>query len=260
MPAAEDPVRVDLHTLVPDPPTNLLGWDGLAGRIRRRRRLRLAEALALGVALVVVAATGPVWWPTGAARPSSWELPTAPSGCVGAAPGCGAGPGTPADLAGGRWVGLPAGPLSPRAGYGYTWTGTRLVIWGGQSASTNSFATPAPLADGASFDPAADTWQQLARSPLSARAYPVSVWTGRQVLFWGGQAPGPGGRNRFFADGAGYDPATNTWQKIAPAPLSARAQAYGVWTGTRMIVFGGTTAADQVAPADGAVYDPASDS
>lgn len=259
MSPADDPVLIDLHTLVPDPPAHLLGWAGLEGRLRRRRRQRLGTAVAMLLIAAAVAATGPMWWPLPAARRTLTGLPAGPTPCAGQPPGCGQGAGTPSRLARGRWLALPAGPLSPRSDYGQAWTGTQLVIWGGDYAGSGSSRNPQALADGARFYPATNSWRVMAPAPLSARADPATVWTGARVLFWGGQRLVPSG-SEFFADGAAYDPAANTWQQLAPAPLSARAQPYAVWTGSRMIVFGGSTSPNQSQAVDGASYDPATNS
>jgi len=56
-------------------------------------------------------------------------------------------------------------------------------------------------------------------------------------------------------EGHAYDPLTNSWQAIsAPGAPSARQNHTAVWTGSRMIVFGGTT--DDGYGSDGASYDP----
>ena len=54
-----------------------------------------------------------------------------------------------------------------------------------------------------------------------------------------------------------YDPASDTWQPTSTvgAP-AARSQHWAVWTGSRMIVFGGLVAEDDL----GRIYDPATDS
>lgn len=59
---------------------------------------------------------------------------------------------------------------------------------------------------------AAGSWRLVAPSPLSPRADHSVVWTGREMIVWGGDAGGS-----YFADGAAYDPRRDTWRKIAPA-------------------------------------------
>ena len=75
----------------------------------------------------------------------------------------------------------------------------------------------------------------------TARSSHSALWTGQQLLVWGGDL---GGGNAYSAGGAAYNPTTDQWQAIATfqAP-TARAAHTAVWTGTEMIVWGGSGAA-----------------
>ena len=92
----------------------------------------------------------------------------------------------------------------------------------------------------------------MAPSPLQGRSTMASVWTGREMIVWGGE--GPGG---FFADGAAYDPTTDTWRVLAPSPLSARNAPAAVWAGDEVLLWGGH--GEDGGRRDGAAYDPATD-
>jgi hypothetical protein len=95
----------------------------------------------------------------------------------------------------------------------------------------------------------------MPRGPLSARRDVSAVWTGTELVIWGGMS-----RLGHFADGAAYDPATQVWRPIAGGPLSPRAGAPSVWTGTEMIVWSGEgTAPGPQGLVDGAAYDPRTD-
>jgi N-acetylneuraminic acid mutarotase len=98
-----------------------------------------------------------------------------------------------------------------------------------------------------------ETWLRLAAGPISGRFAPAAVWTGHQMLVWGGDRRG---RNPVsMLDGAAYDPATNRWQRIPDAPQAARGLApAAVWTGSKLLVWMGN-APD--GPAVGATYTPA---
>ena len=63
----------------------------------------------------------------------------------------------------------------------------------------------------------------------------VAVWTGTQMIVWGGTTS-----QGVTADGAAYDPRTDTWTALdeANAP-SARYGHVAVWDGTELIVWGG---------------------
>jgi len=97
-------------------------------------------------------------------------------------------------------------------------------------------------------------WTTIPVAPISPRIDPVQVWTGRELIVWGGIEVSPVGG--VTNDGAAYDPAAHRWRRIAPAPLSPRASASGVWTGSELVVWGGQLAGNRPA-GDGAAYDPA---
>ena len=106
---------------------------------------------------------------------------------------------------------------------------------------------------------AAGHWSAIPAAPLSARAGQAAVWTGKELLVWGG-----GGLGTMyppsFADGAAYDPATARWHRLPPAPLGARAGMAAVWTGTRAFFFGGGYTSGPRGSThlfgDGATYNP----
>ncbi|MDQ1502962.1 MAG: hypothetical protein QOD57_689 [Actinomycetota bacterium] len=93
------------------------------------------------------------------------------------------------------------------------------------------------------------TWREV--GPLSARQGNVAVWTGAQVLYWGGDRPGRP------PEGAAYDPKADRWRRLSRSPLTNRAGAAAVWTGREMVVFGGMNGAG--GQSDGAAYDPVTD-
>ena len=96
-------------------------------------------------------------------------------------------------------------------------------------------------------------WIQVEPAPIDARTNAVALWTGTEVLIWGGRT------DEVLADGAAYNPATQTWRVLAPSPLSARSNAAAAWTGSEMVVLGGLDDARREVSGGGA-YDPATDS
>lgn len=74
-------------------------------------------------------------------------------------------------------------------------------------------------------------WRLGRPSPVQ-RTDPVGVWTGREVLVWGGS----GGER-----GAAYDPSANAWRLLEPGPLAARRDALVAWTGEELLVWGGVS-------------------
>jgi N-acetylneuraminic acid mutarotase len=106
---------------------------------------------------------------------------------------------------------------------------------------------------GARYSPSSNVWTVLPRAPISQRANVVSLWTGYELIVWGGNlASGAGAR-----DGAAFDPATNQWRRVADAPIGGTNASAAVWTGTEMIVWGAGLESDQSAL--GLAYNPATD-
>lgn len=100
----------------------------------------------------------------------------------------------------------------------------------------------------------------LARPPGGGRVDAASAWTGAEWLLWGGydadasfdQRPVP------RTDGLAYDPAAEHWRRLPEAPLAPRAGVASVWTGDRLVVWGGLDP-DGEPLADGAAYLAAED-
>lgn len=156
------------------------------------------------------------------------------------------------DIAANRWTKLPRSPLSFRKGSAVQWTGRELLVWGGADYEKGGARA---LGDGAAYDPVTRTWRTLPPAPMHASAGAASVWTGSQMLVWGGSKHPGGGSDSEVGDGAAYNPATNTWARITPSPLPATTDPAAVWTGHEMLVFTSTYQQTN----DVAAYDPASD-
>ena len=82
------------------------------------------------------------------------------------------------------------------------------------------------------------------------------MWTGDEVIVWGGVSRG--GNIEAVGDGAAYDPTHDSWRAIAPAPsgvLGGGGEA-AAWTGEAAVFWAGNS---PDGPAGGGVYDPATD-
>ena len=100
-----------------------------------------------------------------------------------------------------------------------------------------------------------DTWTPTP-APPDPRVGHTAVWTGSEMIVWGGGSGVP----TFFNTGGRYDPATDSWRPTSTlnAP-SARSSHTAVWTGSEMIVWGGSTGV-AIFFNTGGRYDPATDS
>jgi len=141
----------------------------------------------------------------------------------------------------GTWQVLPGDPGPETTFASVVWTGSALLVWGGE---TDADATVTDR--GTAFDPSTQTWTELLKGPLAPRAGHAAVWTGTEMVVCCGQS------QTSEPSAAAYDPADRTWRSLAAPPIDS---VYGaaVWTGSEMLVVGG---ADNEAAA---AYDPSSD-
>lgn len=154
---------------------------------------------------------------------------------------------------------------APVGGYANTlvWTGEEMITWGGIKDSNGAEGFPTGFeATGAAYDPATDEWRTLEQGPLDPRGWHSAVWTGEEMIVWGGVArPETTCYDCGYPGGAGaYDPTSGTWRQIDVGPLSGRVEHTAVWTGSHMFVYGGSPPGGGSGRHDGAVYDPGSDS
>jgi VCBS repeat-containing protein len=154
-------------------------------------------------------------------------------------------------------------PALPEGVFGSTavWTGSEVIIWGGVGAGSGGRTN-----NGSRYNPATDTWMTVAAiGAASPRMLHTAVWTGSQMIVWGGCD-----QSSEFCDvssGGLYDPLTDSWTSTSLTGVAAaRMNHTAVWTGSEMIVWGGCSVGPQgnnfcnIQRNDGGVYDPATDS
>jgi len=191
------------------------------------------------------------------------------------------------------WLATPlTGAPTPRRWHFAFWTGTEMLVWGGDGTTeqngarfnpaTSSWLAVNPVGGLATdriygtavftgtemivlvpgsvarYNLAADSWTTgSACGPAvpSGRWYISSVWTGAEMILWGGVDFGIGAVNI----GCRYDPSSGSSvpTSAAGAPI-ARYGHTAVWTGEKMIVWGGRS--DSGILNGGGRYSPASDS
>ena len=101
-----------------------------------------------------------------------------------------------------------------------------------------------------------DAWGATDTNAPDARVGHTAVWTGSEMIVWGGY----GTQNFFLNTGGKYNPTTDTWTSTdfinAPAPRDYHT---AVWTGNEMIVWGGVNSTTGYLNSGGR-YNPATDS
>jgi N-acetylneuraminic acid mutarotase len=139
---------------------------------------------------------------------------------------------------------------SGRWAHAAVWTGNEMIVWGGRG----SFAPSHNKNDGGLYNPTTDTWRPMNTAGAPApRSQMAAVWTGEELIVWGGWADG----GDCLATGASYNPRTDTW---TPLPLEnapeARMEPAFVWTGRELVIWGGLLQGGIRSSGTGARYDP----
>lgn len=138
----------------------------------------------------------------------------------------------------------PDGRLWPSA----VWTGTQVIVWGGELGDAHQTKT------GAMYDPALGAWEAMGVTGAPPRNKRMTTaWSGGTMLVFGGRDDGGGNVEQSIF---GFAPGPNIWAKEATplAPLG-RSNAFGAWTGSAFLVWGGLNAV-QWALGDGGLYNP----
>jgi N-acetylneuraminic acid mutarotase len=122
------------------------------------------------------------------------------------------------------------GAPDPRYYHTAVWTGSEMIIWGGEGTTF-----PSGYNNGGRYDPATDSWTATSTTNApGVRANHTAVWTGSEMIIWGGDY------YNFWNTGGRYNPGTDTWTATATANApDPRSQHTAVWTSSEMIVWGG---------------------
>jgi N-acetylneuraminic acid mutarotase len=151
------------------------------------------------------------------------------------------------------------GAPSARSRHTAVWTGTEMIVWGGCGQSFNF----CELGSGGRYDPATDSWAPIASAGALTRRLHTAVWTGTEMIVWGGCRTGSFGNNACeieLGDGGRYDPDADQWTLASTVDEPGPRQFHSaVWTGSEMIVWGGTPNTGPTVGASGGRYHPATD-
>jgi hypothetical protein len=107
-----------------------------------------------------------------------------------------------------------------------------MIVWGGVDETFNDTNT------GGGYNPSTDSWTATSLSNVpSPRDSHTAVWTGSEMIVWGGVF-----LTTNLDTGGRYDAAIDNWMPTTAvnAPL-ARENHTAVWTGSEKIVWGGFT-------------------
>ena len=104
-----------------------------------------------------------------------------------------------------------------------------MIVWGGYSLIV--------VNTGGRYSPSTNSWTATSTmNAPSARAYHTAVWSGNEMIAWGGDSGNGAGLN----SGGKYNPGTDTWTPTSTtnAP-AARFLHTAVWAASEMVVWGG---------------------
>ena len=112
-----------------------------------------------------------------------------------------------------------------------------MIVWGGggDAGDTNT---------GGKYNPTTNSWTATSTTNApSARAGHTAVWTGTQMIVWGGVTQ----NGLVLNTGGRYDPSTDSWTATSTTNAPAGRWVHtAVWADSEMIVWGGLTSRDLV--------------
>jgi N-acetylneuraminic acid mutarotase len=124
-----------------------------------------------------------------------------------------------------------------RAQHTAVWTDSQMIVWGGTPDLFDE-----ALHNGGIYNPSSDSWTATnTHHAPDSRELHTAVWTGSEMIVWGGVSGVYPHGSHLFNTGGRYNPSTDSW--LATTTIDAphaRAGHTAVWTGSEMIVWGGT--------------------
>jgi N-acetylneuraminic acid mutarotase len=153
------------------------------------------------------------------------------------------------DPEGDTWEALPTegAPVLPTERHSAAWTGSELIVFSGFTSAIDL------LGHGATYNPDTKKWKIFVSESVMARTEHSSVWTGASLLFFGGKAARSSSRLNAVAS---FNPQSyESISRLGVNAPTAREKQTAVWTGSSMIVWGGSDEAGHVL-GNGGIYYP----
>jgi len=122
-----------------------------------------------------------------------------------------------------------------RAGHTAVWSGSEMIVWAGEYYDDIGYHY---LNTGGRYNYSTDSWAPTSTiNAPSIRAGHTAVWTGSEMIVWGGYD-----QMNDFRSGGRYNPSTDSWTATSTtnAP-DGRENHTAVWTSGEMIVWGGNS-------------------
>jgi N-acetylneuraminic acid mutarotase len=118
------------------------------------------------------------------------------------------------------------------------WTGSQVLVFGG---NTGTIANPVTSKELFSYNINTQQWTSVAVPPwVFRRMNHSAIWTGSEMIVFGGFSQAGNNIGEYRADGFRYNPSNQSWSPLSTinSPIS-RLGASAVWTGSKMLLFGG---------------------
>ncbi len=132
------------------------------------------------------------------------------------------------------WTGISTiNAPSARQEHTAIWTESEMIVWGGYLFDGSSHF----LSNGGKYDPTTNSWTSTntLNAPTGRRDH-TAVWTGNEMIVWGGQDE----NFTLLNTGGRYNPSTDNWLATstndAPTPRQSHT---AIWTDNEMIVWSG---------------------
>ncbi len=151
------------------------------------------------------------------------------------------------------WIQLAVPAPTARAFHTAIWTGTKMIVWGGFITGQQAYVSASNT--GGTYNPSSDSWgfTPIGTNVPGARYYHTAVWTGAEMIVWGGF----GSALTYLNTGGRYNPTTDSWALTSTGANVPTARQYhtAIWAGgavNRMIVWGGC--GNTAYPSTGCLY------